>query len=228
LKLSGEALMGDQGFGISPEVLSYVANEVKSVTDLGVELAIVVGGGNIFRGVKATGFGMERTSADHMGMLATVMNSLALQDALEKTGIQTRVQTAIGMHEVAEPYFLRRALRHLERKRVVIFAAGTGNPYFTTDTAAVLRAQEVHAEILLKATKVDGLYDADPEVNADAKFIKTIKYMDVLERQLRVMDMTAISLAMDNHLPLMVFNLSQPQNILRVCCGEDVGTRIDN
>jgi uridylate kinase len=228
LKLSGEALMGDQGFGISPEVLSYVANEVKSVTDLGVELAIVVGGGNIFRGVKASSFGMERTSADHMGMLATVMNSLALQDALEKTAIQTRVQTAIGMHEVAEPYILRRALRHLERKRVVIFAAGTGNPYFTTDTAAVLRAQEVHAEILLKATKVDGLYDADPEVNPDASFIKTIKYMDVLERQLRVMDMTAISLAMDNHLPLMVFNLSQPQNILRVCCGEDVGTRIDN
>jgi uridylate kinase len=228
LKLSGEALMGDQGFGISPEVLSYVASEVKSVTDLGVELAIVVGGGNIFRGVKASSFGMERTSADHMGMLATVMNSLALQDALEKTGIQTRVQTAIGMHEVAEPYILRRALRHLERKRVVIFAAGTGNPYFTTDTAAVLRAQEVHAEILLKATKVDGLYDSDPEVNPDAKFIKSIKYMDVLERQLRVMDMTAISLAMDNHLPLMVFNLSQPQNILRVCCGENVGTRIAN
>ena len=228
LKLSGEALMGDQGFGISPEVLTYVANEVKSVTDLGVELAIVVGGGNIFRGVKASSFGMERTSADHMGMLATVMNSLALQDALEKTGIQTRVQTAIGMHEVAEPYILRRALRHLERKRVVIFAAGTGNPYFTTDTAAVLRAQEVHAEIHLKATKVDVLYDSDPEVNPDAKFIKSIKYMDVLERQLRVMDMTAISLAMDNHLPLMVFNLGQPQNILRVCCGENVGTRIAN
>ncbi|MDJ0783912.1 MAG: UMP kinase [Desulfosarcinaceae bacterium] len=228
LKLSGEALMGDQGFGISPEVLAYVANEVKSVTDLGVELAIVVGGGNIFRGVKASSFGMERTSADHMGMLATVMNSLALQDALEKTGIQTRVQTAIGMHEVAEPYILRRALRHLERKRVVIFAAGTGNPYFTTDTAAVLRAQEVHAEILLKATKVDGLYDADPAVHPEARLIKNIKYMDVLERQLRVMDMTAISLAMDNHLPLMVFNLSQPQNILRVCCGENVGTRIDN
>jgi uridylate kinase len=228
LKLSGEALMGDQGFGISPDMLTYVANEVKSVTDLGVELAIVVGGGNIFRGVKASSFGMERTSADHMGMLATVMNSLALQDALEKTGIQTRVQTAIGMHEVAEPYILRRALRHLERKRVVIFAAGTGNPYFTTDTAAVLRAQEVHAEILLKATKVDGLYDSDPEIHPDAKFIKNIKYMDVLERQLRVMDMTAISLAMDNHLPLMVFNLNQAQNILRVCCGENVGTRIDN
>lgn len=228
LKLSGEALMGDQGFGISPDMLTYVANEVRSVTDLGVELAIVVGGGNIFRGVKASSFGMERTSADHMGMLATVMNSLALQDALEKTGIQTRVQTAISMHEVAEPYILRRALRHLERKRVVIFAAGTGNPYFTTDTAAVLRAQEVHAEILLKATKVDGLYDADPEIHPDANFIKSIKYMDVLERQLRVMDMTAISLAMDNHLPLTVFNLNQAQNILRVCCGEDVGTRIDN
>ena len=226
LKLSGEALMGDQGFGISPDMLSYVAEEVRSIVELGVELAIVVGGGNIFRGVAASSFGMERTSADHMGMLATVLNSLALQDALEKKGIQTRVQTAISMHEVAEPYILRRAVRHLEKSRVVIFAAGSGNPYFTTDTAAVLRAKEVHAEILLKATKVNGLYDADPERNADAQFIKTISYMQVLERQLKVMDMTAISLAMDNQLPLMVFNLKEKGNIKKVVLGEDVGTTI--
>lgn len=226
LKLSGEALMGDQGFGISPDMLSYVAQEVQSVIKVGTQVAIVVGGGNIFRGVAATSFGMERTSADHMGMLATVLNSLALQDALEKKGMQTRVQTAISMHQVAEPYILRRALRHLEKGRVVIFAAGSGNPYFTTDTAAVLRAKEVHAEILLKATKVDGLYDADPEVNAEAKFIKKMSYMDVLSRQLKVMDMTAISLAMDNNLPLIVFNLKTKENIYKVVCGEDVGTVI--
>ena len=226
LKLSGEALMGDKGFGICPKMLSYVAEEVWSIVELNVQLAIVVGGGNIFRGVAAGSFGMERTSADHMGMLATVLNSLALQDALEKRGIQTRVQTAISMHEVAEPYILRRALRHLEKGRVVIFAAGSGNPYFTTDTAAVLRAKEIHAEILLKATKVNGLYDSDPECNADARFIKTISYMEVLERQLKVMDMTAISLAMDNQLPLMVFNLKEKGNIQRVISGEDVGTTI--
>jgi uridylate kinase len=226
LKLSGEALMGDQSFGISPDMLSYVAAEVQAVQALGVELAIVVGGGNIFRGVKATSFGMERTSADHMGMLATVMNSLALQDALEKNGLQTRVQTAISMHEVAEPYILRRALRHLEKGRIVIFAAGTGNPYFTTDTAAVLRAQEVHAEILLKATKVDGLYDADPALNANATFIESTTYMQVLEKQLKVMDMTAISLAMDNNLPLAVFSLKESNNIRKVICGERVGTLI--
>jgi uridylate kinase len=207
-------------------MLAYVAEEVRSIVDLDVQLAIVVGGGNIFRGVAAGSFGMERTSADHMGMLATVLNSLALQDALEKRGIQTRVQTAISMHEVAEPYILRRALRHLEKGRVVIFAAGSGNPYFTTDTAAVLRAKEIHAEILLKATKVNGLYDSDPERNTEARFIKTISYMEVLERQLRVMDMTAISLAMDNHLPLMVFNLKEKGNIQKVVSGEDVGTTI--
>jgi uridylate kinase len=228
LKLSGEALMGDQGFGISPQMLKYVADEVKAVHEMGVQIAIVVGGGNIFRGVKATSFGMERTSADHMGMLATVMNSLALQDALEKIGMQTRVQTAISMHEVAEPYILRRALRHLEKARVVIFAAGTGNPYFTTDTAAVLRAQEVHAEVLLKATKVDGLFDADPEKKSDAAFIETISYMQVLERQLKVMDMTAISLAMDNNLPLVVFNLKTSDNIRKVICGQRIGTMISN
>ncbi len=228
LKLSGEALMGDQGFGISPEMLTFVAGEVQGVCNLGVELAIVVGGGNIFRGVKATSFGMERTSADHMGMLATVINGLALQDALEKRGIQTRVQTAISMHEVAEPYILRRALRHLEKGRVVIFAAGTGNPYFTTDTAAVLRAKEIHAQVLLKATKVDGLYDSDPETNSGASFISHINYMQVLERQLKVMDMTAISLAMDNDLPLVVFNMKQAGNIEKVACGHRVGTTIDN
>jgi uridylate kinase len=228
LKLSGEALMGDNNFGISPDMLKYVADEVKSIHDLGVEIAIVVGGGNIFRGVKATSFGMERTAADHMGMLATVMNSLALQDALEKAAMQTRVQTAISMHEVAEPYILRRAVRHLERGRIVIFAAGTGNPYFTTDTAAVLRAQEVHAEVLLKATKVDGLYDADPEENLDARFIDKTSYMSVLERQLRVMDMTAISLAMDNNLPLVVFNLKDADSIRKLICGQRVGTLISN
>ncbi len=220
--------MGDQGFGISPDMLSLVAKEVRKVAELGIQIAIVVGGGNIFRGVAASSFGMERTSADHMGMLATVLNSLALQDALEKKGVQTRVQTAISMHEVAEPYILRRALRHLEKGRVVIFAAGSGNPYFTTDTAAVLRAKEVHAEILLKATKVDGLYDSDPVVNSDAKFIKRISYMEVLSKQLKVMDMTAISLAMDNKLPLMVFNLKTKGNIYKVVCGEDVGTVIES
>lgn len=226
LKLSGEALMGDQGFGISPDVIKYVAEEIRSIFDLGIQIAIVVGGGNIFRGIAASSFGMDRSSADHMGMLATVINSLALQDSLEKRGIATRIQTAISMHEVAEPYILRRAVRHLEKGRAVIFAAGTGNPYFTTDTAAVLRAQEIHAEILLKATKVDGLYDSDPFVNKDAVFLKRIKYMEVLEKQLRVMDMTAISLAMDNNLPLAIFNLKKKGNMRKVICGEDIGTRI--
>jgi len=228
LKLSGEALMGDLAFGISQEMLAYVAEEIQSIYELGVELAVVVGGGNIFRGVSASSHGMERTSADHMGMLATIMNSLAIQDALEKSGIQTRVQTAISMHEVAEPYIRRRAARHLERGRVVIFAAGTGNPYFTTDTAAVLRAQEIHAEVLFKATKVDGVYDADPVDNPDAKRFDDITYMEVIEKQLRVMDMTAISLAMDNHLPLVVFNLKEKGNIKRVGCGEAIGTYIHN
>ena len=228
LKLSGEALMGDQGFGITPRMIKYVADEVKSVSEMGVEVAIVVGGGNIFRGIAASSYGMDRASADHMGMLATVINSLALQDALEKKGVQTRVQTAISMHEVAEPYILRRAVRHLEKDRVVILAAGTGNPYFTTDTAAVLRAQEIHAEILLKATKVDGLYDSDPMKNKDAEFVRTITYMEALERQLKVMDMTAISLAMDNQLPLVIFSLKDKGNIKRVVCGEEVGSRINN
>jgi uridylate kinase len=218
--------MGDQEFGISPDMLKYVAGEIKSIVDLGVQTGIVVGGGNIFRGIAASSYDMDRASADHMGMLATVINSLALQEALEKNGLETRVQTAISMHEVAEPYILRRANRHLERGRVVIFGAGTGNPYFTTDTAAVLRAQETQAEILLKATKVDGLYDSDPVVNKNARIIKKTSYMKVLEQQLRVMDMTAISLAMDNNLPLAVFKLKEKGNIKRVVCGEDIGTRI--
>ena len=218
--------MGDQEFGISPEMLNYVAGEIKSVVDLGVQTSIVVGGGNIFRGVAASSYGMDRASADHMGMLATVINSLALQDAMEKMGLKTRLQTAISMHEVAEPFILRRAVRHLEKGRVVIIGAGTGNPYFTTDTAAVLRAQEIHAEILLKATKVDGLYDSDPVVNKKAKIIRKISYIEVIERQLKVMDMTAISLAMDNRLPLAVFKLKDKGNIKKVVCGEDVGTRI--
>ncbi len=218
--------MGDQEFGISPDMLKYVAGEIKSIVDLGVQIGIVVGGGNIFRGIAASSYDMDRASADHMGMLATVINSLALQDALENNGLQTRVQTAISMHEVAEPYILRRANRHLERGRVVIFGAGTGNPYFTTDTAAVLRAQETHAEILLKATKVDGLYDSDPVVNKNARIIKKTSYIKVLEKQLRVMDMTAISLAMDNNLPLAVFKLKEKGNIKKVVCGEDIGTRI--
>lgn len=228
VKMSGEALMGGQGFGIAPDMIKYVAEEIRSVYDLGVQVAIVVGGGNIFRGIAASSYGMDRSSADHMGMLATVINSLALQDALERKGVTTRTQTAISMHEVAEPYILRRAVRHLEKGRVVIFGAGTGNPYFTTDTAAVLRAQEIHAEILLKATKVDGLFDKDPEVHSDAKLFREIRYMEVLEKQLRVMDMTAISLAMDNDLPLSVFSLRSKGNIRRVVCGENVGTLISN
>jgi uridylate kinase len=220
--------MGDQSFGISPDTLKYVADEVKAVHDMGVQVAIVVGGGNIFRGIAASSYGMDRSSADHMGMLATVINSVALQDALETHGMHTRVQSAISMHEVAEPYILRRAIRHLEKDRVVIFGAGTGNPYFTTDTAAVLRAMEIHAEILLKATKVDGIYDSDPEKNPDAVLLKRVTYREALERQLRVMDLTAISLAMDNKLPLSVFSLKGAGNIKSVVLGGDVGTRINH
>ncbi len=228
IKLSGEALMGDQGFGICSDMIKFVASEIRSIVELGVQVGIIVGGGNIFRGVAASSYGMDRTSADHMGMLATVINSLALQDALEKQDIQTRVQTAISMHEVAEPYIMRRANRHLERGRVVIFGAGTGNPYFTTDTAAVLRGQEIHAEILLKATEVDGVYDGDPIKMKTAKLLKRISYMKVMEKQLKVMDMTAISLAMDNRLPLAVFKLKEEGNIRKVVCGEDIGTLINH
>jgi len=226
VKLSGEALIGDQSFGISREMINYIAGEVRSVYDLGVQIALVIGGGNIFRGVAASSYGMDRTSADHIGMLATVINSIALQDALEKRGIQTRVQTAIEMCSLAEPYILRRAIRHLEKGRAVIFAAGTGNPYFTTDTAAALRAKEIHAEVLIKATKVGGIYDADPAVDAGAKKMDNVTYLEVLKRQLKVMDSTAISLAMDNNLPVIVFNLRDKGNLRRVVYGEDVGTRI--
>ena len=226
LKLSGEALMGDQSYGISPETLQYMADEVKSAHDVGTEIAIVVGGGNIFRGMAAASQGMDRASGDYLGMLATVMNSLALQDALERVGLPTRVQSAISMHQMAEPYIRRRAIRHLEKGRVVIFAAGTGNPYFTTDTASVLRAEEVHADVLLKATKVEGVYDTDPVGNKEAVFIEEINYMDVLNRRLKVMDSTAISLAMNNHLLLIVFNLKVKGNIMRVITGEKIGTKI--
>ena len=226
LKLSGEALMGNQGYGISPDMIKYVADEVMSVVELGVQIGIVVGGGNIFRGIAATSYDMDRSSADHMGMLATVINSLALQEALTKKGIQTRVQTAISMREVAEPYILRRALRHLEKGRVLILGAGTGNPYFTTDTAAVLRAQEINAEFLIKATKIDGLFDLGIGRSNGTRFIKNATYIEVLEKQLKVMDMTAISLAMDNNLPLVVMNLNNKGNIKKVVCGEGIGTRI--
>ena len=218
--------MGDQGFGIQPEMINYVAEEIAQVHALGIQVSMVVGGGNIFRGVAGSSAGMDRASADNMGMLATVINSLALCDALEKHGVPTRVQSAIVMNQVAEPFIRRRAIRHLEKGRAVIFAAGTGNPYFTTDTAAVLRAQEMGAQILFKATKVNGVYDKDPVIHSDAVFIKEISYMQVLEKQLHVMDMTAISLAMDNNLPLQVFDMNQMGNMLGAVCGQGVGTRI--
>jgi uridylate kinase len=226
LKLSGEALMGDSKYGISPKTLQQIAGEVKEVIELGVEVGIVIGGGNIFRGVSASTEGMDRASADYMGMLATVMNSLALQDSLEKLGVFTRVQSAIDMQQLAEPYIRRRAVRHLEKGRVVIFAAGTGNPYFTTDTAASLRAMEIHAEVILKATKVDGIYSADPMKDKTATRYKTITYQDVLAKNLKVMDSTAISLCMDNELPIIVFDLGGYGNIMKVVMGEDVGTLV--
>ncbi len=226
LKLSGEALVGDLEYGISPAVVQEVAVELKEVRELGIEVGIVIGGGNIYRGVAASAEGMDRTSADQMGMLATVINSLALQDALEKLGIFTRVMSAIEMHQVAEPYIRRRAVRHLEKGRVVIFAGGTGNPFFTTDTAAALRAMEVKAEVILKATKVDGVYDADPLLNKKARRFEALHYMEVLKRGLKIMDSPAISLCMDNHLPIIVFNLSKKGNIKRVVLGQKVGTII--
>jgi len=226
LKLSGEALVGDLEYGISPAVVQKVALEVKEVAELGVEVGIVIGGGNIYRGVAASAGGMDRTAADHMGMLATVINSLALQDALEKLAVFTRVMSAIEMHQVAEPYIRRRAVRHLEKGRVVIFAGGTGNPFFTTDTAAALRAMEVKAQVILKATKVDGVYDADPLLNKKARRFEDLHYMEVLKRGLKIMDSPAISLCMDNHLPIIVFNLSKKGNIKRVVLGQKVGTII--
>ena len=226
LKLSGEALMGDGKYGISPTTLTSIAQEVKQVRDLGVELALVIGGGNIFRGVAGSTQGMDRAPADYMGMLATVINALALQDALEKQGVHTRVLSAIEMQQVAEPYIRRRAERHLEKGRVIIFAAGTGNPYFTTDTAASLRAMEIHAEVILKATKVDGIYTADPKKDPEAKRYKCLSYLDVLKDELKVMDATAISLCMDNNLPILVFDLTRSGNITRLITGEDIGTMV--
>lgn len=226
LKISGEALMGSGKFGIDPAVVVEIAEEIKQVHDLGVEVAVVVGGGNIFRGIAVSTQGMDRSAADYMGMLATVMNSVAVQDGLEKIGVPTRVQTAIEMRQIAEPFILRRAIRHLEKGRVVIFAAGTGNPYFTTDSAAVLRALEIGADCILKATKVKGIYTADPMTDTSAEFLESITYDDVLNRSLKVMDASAISLSRDNSLPIVVFNLRTRGNILKVVTGENVGSRV--
>jgi uridylate kinase len=228
LKLSGEALAGSQGFGIDPPVLDRIGEEVREVTDLGVQVAIVIGGGNIFRGVAASAAGMDRATADYMGMLATVINALALQDALEKAGVQTRVLSAIEMRAVAEPYIRRRAIRHLEKGRVVIFAAGTGNPFFTTDTAGALRAVEIGADAIIKATKVDGVYSADPKRDPAAKRLERLTYIEVLNRGLGVMDTTAISLCMDNKLPIVVFDLMEAGNIKRIVLGEPVGSIVSS
>jgi len=226
LKLSGEALMGDQQYGIDLAVLDKIASEIKEIYGLGIEIAVVIGGGNIFRGLAASAKGMERASADYMGMLATVLNALALQNALENRGVVTRVQSAIEMRELAEPYIRRKAVRHLEKKRVVIFAAGTGNPYFTTDTAAALRAMEIGAEVIMKATKVDGVYSADPVKDPTATKYDRLSYIEVLQKDLRVMDATAISLCMDNNLPIIVFDLNTAGNINRIVRGESVGTLV--
>jgi uridylate kinase len=224
LKLSGEALLGEKSFGIDRAFTTYLAQEIKDIHALGIEIAVVIGGGNIFRGVSDSARGMDRVAADHMGMLATVINGIALQDALEREGVFTRVQSAIEMREVAEPFIRRRAIRHLEKGRVVVFGAGTGNPYFSTDTAAALRAMEIKAEVILKATKVDGIYDADPMIYPNATRFDRISYLQVLEQRLKVMDATAISLCMDNHLPIVVFNLLTPGNIKRAIAGEAVGS----
>ena len=224
LKLSGESLAGDQGYGIDPLTINAIAQEISEVVAQGVQLALVIGGGNIFRGLAASSKGMDRASADYMGMLATMINSLALQDALEKAGVATRVQSAIAMAEVAEPYIRRRAMRHLEKGRVVIFGAGTGNPYFTTDTAASLRAMEINAQVILKGTKVDGVYSADPKKDPDAVKLPELTYIDVLKKGLQVMDATAISLCMDNKLPIIVFDLTVKGNIKKVIGGEEIGT----
>ena len=224
LKLSGEALAADLGYGIEPEVLNRLAREVAAVHKTGVQIGIVIGGGNIFRGVSASVKGMDRVSADYMGMLATVINSLAMQDALERVGVMTRVMSAIAMNQISEPFITRRAKRHLEKGRVVIFACGTGNPYFTTDTAAALRAKEMAAEVILKATKVDGVYDKDPNKHPDAKMYKHLTYLNVLTDKIQVMDATAISLCMEEKLPIRVFNITVEDNIPRVIAGEDIGT----
>ena len=226
LKISGEALAGERGNGIDPHAVEKIADEIKAVYDTGVQISLVIGGGNIFRGLAASANGMERTSADHIGMLATIMNALAFQEALEKKGCPTRVQTSISMRSIAEPYIRRKAMRHLEKNRVVIFAGGTGNPYFSTDTTAALRAAEINADVVMKATKVNGVYSDDPVKNKDAEFFADIKYIDVLNKGLKVMDSTAISLCMDNNIPLMVFNLNKEGNILKAIKGEKIGTLV--
>ena len=226
LKLSGEALLGKNDYGVDTEVIKIVAGEIAEIEALGTQVAVVIGGGNIFRGVSASAEGMDRATADYVGMLATVINSLMLQDALEKLGVYTRVLSAIEMKELAEPYIRRRAVRHLEKGRVVIFAAGTGNPYFTTDTAASLRAMEVNAEVILKGTKVDGIYDRDPVKDPSAVMYSSLKYIDVLKEGLKVMDSTAISLCMDNGLPIVVFNIKKTGNLLKVVNGEGIGTTV--
>ena len=226
LKLSGEALMGSQSFGIDEAVVAGIARQLREVHELGVELAVVVGGGNIIRGLAASHRGIDRVTGDYMGMLATVINALALQDAMEKEGVTTRVQTAIDIRDVAEPFIRRRAIRHLEKGRAVIFAAGTGNPFFTTDSAAALRANEIHAEILLKATKVEGIYTGDPRTDESAELLSEVTYQKVLERDLRIMDAAAISLCRDNGIPIAVFDLSVDGNVRRVVCGERVGSLV--
>lgn len=227
LKLSGEALAGAKGFGIDPEIVDSLASQIQEVVEKGLEVAIVNGGGNFWRGVSGSNKGMDRATADYMGMLATVINSLALQDALENRGVPTRVQTAIEMRQIAEPYIRRRAIRHMEKARVVIFAAGTGNPYFSTDTTAALRAAEIEADAILMAKKgVDGVYDSDPAKNPDAVMFEELDYIEVIQRQLSVMDSTAISLCMDNHIPIVVFNIDKPGNILRAASGEKIGTLV--
>lgn len=228
LKLSGEALSGEKGVGIDAEVLATISQEVKELSEMGVEVAIVIGGGNIHRGVAGATKGMDRTTSDHMGMLATIINSLALQDSLERLGLFTRVMSAVKMSEIAEPYIRRRAIRHLEKKRIVIFAAGTGNPYFTTDTAAALRANEIDAEVIMKATKVDGIYDMDPMKHANAVKIPQLKYIDVLNRGIKVMDSTAISLCMDNEIDILVFNMFEKGNIQKAVLGDKIGTIVTN
>jgi uridylate kinase len=226
LKLSGESFQGSQGFGIDAETVHSIAREVKEVSDLGIQMAIIVGGGNIFRGTRQKSLSIDRATGDYMGMLATVINGLALQDALEKQGVVTRLLSAIDMAQVAEPFIRRRAMRHLEKGRVVIFAAGTGNPYFSTDTAAALRAMEIKAHVIMKATRVDGIYDADPEKVAGAKMFDRITYLDVIQKGLTVMDSTAISLCMDNRMPIIIFNMNTPGNIRRVAMGEKVGSTV--
>ncbi len=226
LKLSGEALLGERQYGIDPKILLYYAQEIKSVIEQGIEVAIVIGGGNIFRGVSGASNGLDRVQGDYMGMLATVINGLALQSALEDAGLQTRLQTAIKMEAMAEPYIRRRAVRHLEKGRVVIFGSGTGNPYFTTDTAAVLRAVEIDADVILKGTRVDGVYDTDPEKDKNAVMFDMISFGDVLKKGLKVMDTTAFTLSQENNLPIIVFNMNKPGNLLKIMSGEQIGTKV--